>query len=400
MPDRRFNLGGILKAKYDSHKLETQIRLESIYQELDTIYQSSLASPDYKYHNPYDSFPQWTVRQRVRYQAANSFPGLEILVIAMHSPSFLTAMETLDEFDWAALLQAIYSNRNSLRMFALMRHIPYAMNYDRSPFPRLIGPLPVYGISPSLFLQAWHPHEVYLNSSGDIARCENSGLNVISISESVYHEGCFLDYPRQETWPETWEYPRNPMHVAPMANGQFPICWKCKKGMGPTHPGPLQPYWVVLNEERCTCTQESIFQEPLAEIRQFPPIPGDPQGPDALNRGVRTLSRIWQGEILAEYVGDIFSKVGEDDVGDNVYLFDVWGPPEMVFNADIGAEVPQFGPAIGVLSAALRGNWTRFLNHASKGRHNVEFETQVVGYKLRILAIARRDISFGEELFG
>ena len=310
-------------------------------------------------------------------------------------------MDSLEELDWMALLAAIYENRDSIRMFALMRHIPYVLSYDRSPLPVSVGRMPpqAYCRSPCELLQAQHPHEVYLTSSGHIARCEIDGRKIVNITENIYHEDIFREYPRGDAWPENWEYPRDPTFVAPMANGLFPNCWQCKKSMGPTHPGPSQPHWVVFHEERCVCTKRDIFKEPLIEVRQFPPMPGDPKGHNTLNRGVRTLSCIKEGDILAEYLGDIAPKIAEDAVGDDVYLFSMWGPLlRNGMNADSGRETREFGPSIAVVTAAWRGNWTRFMNHMAGGKHNVDFETLVVGYKVRILAIARKDIGFGEEL--
>jgi hypothetical protein len=394
---RRFNLTKILKAKWESHQLDSQTRLENIYFDLHNIYQSALSSTTYKCHNPFISYFQWTEELKERFQKADLFPGREIVAIVMHSPNFFLAMGSLQELHWQALLHLISENRPSLRMFALMRSIPYVLNYDHSPMPSEIGPLPphAYGRAPGILLRARHPHEVYLTKNNDIARCAIHGLKIVNIAQSIYDEDVFRELQKGEEWPQKWPYPRDPTFVAPMPNGLFPRCWKCKKSMAPTHPGPQQPSWLVSDQEPCTCTAKDIFKEPLVEIREFNPLPGDTH---TLNRGVRTLSRISKGDILAEYVGDVVPKAAENAMGDNAYLFDIWGPPRMAIHATTGLEIFEFGPAVALVSAAWRGNWTRFMNQDTEGRHNVEFETQVIGYKVRILAIARRDVPFGEEL--
>ena len=89
--------------------------------------------------------------------------------------------------------------------------------------------------------------------------------------------------------------------------------------MAPTHPGPQQPDWLIVKDESCSCTEADSFEEPLMEVREYTPLPGNPQGEGTLNKGVRTLSRINLGQILGEYRGDIAPKTADDELGDNVY---------------------------------------------------------------------------------
>jgi hypothetical protein len=148
-------------------------------------------------------------------------------------------------------------------------------------------------------------------------------------------------------------------------------------------------------EQVCTCLQEPLFEEPLLEVLEYPAMPLDPS---PLNRGIRLLQTIKAGTILGEYVGEIHPKDAEENLGDDTYLFQIWGPQTTRLNHGTEEWVIELGEAIAVLTGAVNSNWTRFLNHRDGGKHNVEFTAQIVGYRVMILAVARRNLRFGEEL--
>jgi len=45
------------------------------------------------------------------------------------------------------------------------------------------------------------------------------------------------------------------------------------------------------------------------------------------------------------------------------------------------------------ISAGWNGNWTRHINHKKKN-YSVKFETEAIGGKMRIIAVAERNIQF------
>jgi hypothetical protein len=390
------------KEYIDDRDAEVEAKLVNIYADINQIWLDSLRQ-HYTDRNPYSEFRSWGLKRFIRYTAADESLGREYLAIAMASLTFFVCMADDDEEAWKDLLARVNENRDSLKMFAVTRNVPFVRHYDSSPWPRLIGSLPAHCYERPLSLQ---PHEVYLSKSGLIKRLKINGRKVKDVSESFYDADKFKEYPRYEKWPLSWIYPRNPTHSAPTDEGKFPDCWKCKRTMGPTHPGPSQPRWVVHPFKACECTTSDVFTYPIVEIIEYPPMPNDP---NTINRGIRALSVIKKDYILGEYVGDIIPKQAQDDVGDDSYAFDLYGPRTNASEeneAEEGEEEEEtkfdddddLGESIAIVSACYNGNWTRFMNHKGMGKNNVQFVTKSIGYKTRILAVARRNIAFGEEL--
>jgi hypothetical protein len=88
---------------------QTRSRLEAIYRDMHSIYNSDTLFPNaFEHHNPFGAHCRWSQNRHTRYRAADNFPGREYLVIAMHSSTFFSAMEELADLDWMALLQAIW----------------------------------------------------------------------------------------------------------------------------------------------------------------------------------------------------------------------------------------------------------------------------------------------------
>jgi SET domain len=125
--------------------------------------------------------------------------------------------------------------------------------------------------------------------------------------------------------------------------------------------------------------------------------------------GVRSLKAFRENEILAEYVGEIYPEhVVRKDCREEVVLYpsdngvsyryqqtmearDVDDDGKKRKSSSPGKESDSM-----VIDPAIRGNWTRYMNHSC--REATEFQYRFVGDKKLTLIVACRDIQFGEEL--
>ena len=85
--------------------------------------------------------------------------------------------------------------------------------------------------------------------------------------------------------------------------------------------------------------------------------------------------------MLAEYVGELRPALYRSDP---VYGFEI---------TPSGGKAHE---AIAMISAKKVGNWTGFINHSCKA--STTFEQVVVGDRVRIMVVARREIGWGEEV--
>ncbi|ESZ96014.1 hypothetical protein SBOR_3587 [Sclerotinia borealis F-4128] len=350
------------------------------------------------YDQPFPAWSEWPINLQERYQLAEKLVGRETLIISIHSVQFRVSLENYTNKDWNQLLDLLAPMCGSLRMFALSRNIRYHESYNESTLAAAIGHLPQseYADMPPVS----HPHELYLAADGqEIERSYFTHVNgtrypMQTITSNIYKPSNFYRDPRPASWPDYWLYPHAPNDpVRDPHSGHYPLCTYCKqetraKGFGP----------------RCTCRTHTLFRRPLVEIIQYPSYPGS-EG--SLNRGVRLLEDIAEGDVLDEYVGEYIPLPTHSVLqafGDMVYTFSCHGPPivgedgegegEEMHN-DEGWENAGY---ICGLKAGERGNWTRFINHMDGEQANCQFETHVAAGKVRILVVANRDLHMGEEL--
>lgn len=129
------------------------------------------------------------------------------------------------------------------------------------------------------------------------------------------------------------------------------------------------------------------------EVRQLPRHRNDRS---QLNRGIIALSSIQKRDILGDYVGDFVPLDAKANYYDQTYMIEFDGPMHM--NPDKKREWDLMASTC-CLSAGTNGNWTRFMNSDEDVKKiNVELTSHAIAGQLRIIAVALRDIGFGEEL--
>ncbi len=131
------------------------------------------------------------------------------------------------------------------------------------------------------------------------------------------------------------------------------------------------------------------MRQPILQIKEMNHIPG------VYNRGVVTRSPIKRDEVIGEVSGLFVHN--NDNSTEPYSVFRVqWGAP-MELNEETNSWYRKYD-VCGLISGT-RGNWTRFMNtDGEKCRRNVEIDIHACAGQLRYLAIALRDIKFGEEL--
>jgi hypothetical protein len=374
--------------------------LENIYRDIDNIsLQVGKLWRTFNYVNPFIGFDRWSQQTKDRYRDADKSLGREYLVVVMHSPSFKTALKSLTEEDWDRLHERVYNNRGSLRMFAIMRRIPYSRNYEKSNLPGLIGSFGAH-----MFVAEHFPSgvedidQVFLGGKDnekkniEVARIEGSVVQ--TVLEPVYDPSIFKKREKHPDWPADWPYPYNPTYPGLSVKKPPPYwsdCMKCSKSVVSEKVARITP-----DDQRCLCKLEDVLvaPRPLLEVYQFSPITGDKA---SINRGVRALSRVKKGAVLGEYTGQLIPKQDIDDSSkDDPYAFDFCGPSER----DKSGRQIESTVVISYVTSRLVGNWTRFINQKGTVRmgNNCEFYQRTTAGQSRILLIAKTDISFGEEL--
>ncbi|KAK2785685.1 hypothetical protein FQN53_007472 [Emmonsiellopsis sp. PD_33] len=117
----------------------------------------------------------------------------------------------------------------------------------------------------------------------------------------------------------------------------------------------------------CTCVLQ-LDKYPLLELREYPDK----------GIGVRSLTFIKSGTFIGEYIGEL----RKFDVKDTTYaLHQAVGKPQR---------------SIGVIDAAVYGNWTRYMNHSC--RPAAVFVSAAVGGVACVLVRTVRDVEMFEEV--
>lgn len=375
---------------------EAQGKLEAMYREIDTNWGERGLAKKKKFtpakdFNPFSDVNNWSDTKKARYKSADEFLGREFLIIAMYASAFTTAMNDDPDLSWEALRNLVHENRYSLRMFALMRRLEYVWYYSRCPLAAWVGNCVPYYLYNEKKLP--HVHEVYLSATGDIKLCEFTNevtkiaAPIHDKTENEFDKALFRQYPRPETWPEGWKYPWDPQYGAESETGPWNPCNYCDGKVVPNIA--FHSMYRDMEIELCRCTKEQWIENVLVEIREYPN-----SNYNSLNRGVRALSSIPKGAVIAEYVGKLFPLPEEETCGDKWYLLDFNGPPHGEDNETL--------PATAFLASGLLGNWSRFMNDANHPTNpqpfDVEFQPEIIGKKQRIVVRSKRDIPFGKEI--
>ncbi|OJD11629.1 hypothetical protein ACJ73_09502 [Blastomyces percursus] len=122
------------------------------------------------------------------------------------------------------------------------------------------------------------------------------------------------------------------------------------------------------SSQLCQCMfQLAEEKHPLLELREYPDR----------GVGVRSLRSIKAGTFLGEYVGEIRD-------------------PAYRLGSTYGLHHTLRGRSIGVIDAAVYGNWTRYMNHSC--RAGAVFVSTVVGDRACVLVRTIRDIAMFEEI--
>jgi hypothetical protein len=137
--------------------------------------------------NPFLRCDDWHDVKKQRYLEADLDRNLgrNYLIIAMHSATFSTAILNGSDDQWLLLRASVKEYRASLRMFAMVRYIPWVLNYYNCQtslgctFIQGIGvPTPdSYALAvsaphlPSFYRN--HAHEVYLALDSSIIELQN-----------------------------------------------------------------------------------------------------------------------------------------------------------------------------------------------------------------------------------
>lgn len=162
---------------------------------------------------------------------------------------------------------------------------------------------------------------------------------------------------------------------------------------------------MVKGDDKCLCTDTSIFVNPLVEIVQYAGwIEGNQAG--IVNRGVRILENIQKGNCLGEYLGRFIPKGAHARFHDDVYPFHHYAPPESTSRGKLkrstgdANETELSEPkAIATVIAGREGNWTRFINPARQGKeNNCQFQLMFLWGRVRTVLVSLRDVELGEEL--
>ena len=117
--------------------------------------------------------------------------------------------------------------------------------------------------------------------------------------------------------------------------------------------------------------------------------------------GVRALQNIKKGDILGEYTGEMYpdfqgsiiNRYGGSEAGG--YAVGMEMLPRRLDKTTF-MPVPLKGHAGYAVDSALKGNWTRFINHSCD--YNTTFERINIGQRETLLIQARKPIKFGQEI--
>jgi hypothetical protein len=243
--------------------------------------------------------------------------------------------------------QNVENNRHSLRMFAIVRMVPYVQHYLKSPLAVEFGPIVPHEYARQTRFSP-HPHEVYADQKDDIKPCMYLNDLQANIQDCIYDAARFgRASDRPECWPKSWDYPQDPQIANLDIGCPYPACGYCGKMIVSS---PL--YQESYRGKRCVCTREHycVNPLPLVEINQY--LSYEKKDELLVNRRVRALSPFKEGNILADILSPLVQTIGglipptdSISMGRPLGLRGGWSPS---------------GTPTCVVSSGWNGNWTRF----------------------------------------
>ncbi|KZF20782.1 SET domain-containing protein [Xylona heveae TC161] len=271
---------------------------------------------------------------RTRYSEVASSCGWMMLSILATSGAFREATKLLDQTQWQAVGECIKANFRSIEVFAKVRGLRWDILLPPGLCSGSVGHIPVD-----------HPHHWTVPLIGPARRLQYQGQLQINIDRCIYNPNAFGILGRPRNWPLQWPYPRDPT-----LRNFDDLCSVCCTTI-------------------CACHEKPMAQ-PLVEITEYP----------HKGNGVRALERIANNAVLGEYIGEILPV--HANVQDEVYGMSIFD----------SRRVAQ----VGMISSAIKGNWTRYINHSCEP--NSVFETVIVGQHRKTLVKSIREIDIFEEI--
>ncbi len=273
-----------------------------------------------------------------------------MLSILANSASFRNNVRQLDDHMWNLLCKCIADNFNSLELFAKARQLDWKTALTkRDEYQFIIGPNLGERIPPDTVLS---PHG-YIVPEGfsQPERTMDGTQPRIDIENNYFQLGVFYQVPEPIEWPFDLPYPSDPTVAKPPRS-----CDICQL-------------------DSCSCEPQTcdIVTQPLVELKRY----------RRKGVGIRALQQIHQGDILAEYVGQIVPK----NTRDQRYIDYVYG---FLFTR------PGYSEPFALISSKYMGNWTRYMSHSCEA--STRFETVAIGGRYRVMVVAERDIEIFEEV--
>ena len=277
-----------------------------------------------------------------RFNAAESLSVIPAFHYLLLSKSFIYAAVELNEPTFNALLGMLKENAASLIIFARVR-LP-SPSYINTMFTGLLR----------CYLGISRKRDVHWYVvPGERQPLAITPTFVETIEDNVFDINDFRSIDAPSGWSDTVVWPSHPgkRHLGTTCDlcGSFQLC-------------------------DCQPPKASDIDH-LVEIYNY----------GIRGRGIRTLTRLSNTEIIGEYVGHFRHVNAETDDRWTIYFTNP--PTDEAFN-----NIP-----IAKLDASSEGNWTRFLNHHCSAP-NVKFVHVNLGRYRRVLVQALRNIELYEEL--
>jgi len=266
-----------------------------------------------------------------------------MLSILANSVAFRTACHSFDEDLWFALDTALTQNARSVEMFAKVRGLNWRTALTRTP--HIGDPLTDDEIGSTMNVPIDHPHNFTLTLEGDPQRPRHQGRDQLNINQNIYNAGLFESASRPRAWPQGWAFPQDPTIRRPLD--------------GPCH--------ICHAPRECNCRMETDILNPLVEITTYP----------GRGNGIRALQYIPAGEIIGEYVGEIYPL---ESGSDPTYSLE--------FSGALGA--------IAQIQCRHFGNWTRYMNHSCNP--TAYFYNYTIGDRVRMCIRTQRETKIFEEV--
>lgn len=330
------------------------------------------------------------------------------------SKSFMEVFETERDSLWESLLTQLDTHVAVLTFYARSRRLPWRaalINYfdkigdagpDSAPFRSGVWPGDVpghpLGLSDDIF-QDEHPHTFFLRLDGGadqnmVVSGSRKNQPMINIDQSILDR---RTWPKTAppTWPVNRKYPDHPQNVR---NATIGI--PANQGDDFLRCGGCDQTFVDIASDTIGCTCVSWHVDyPCVQVHEYPPYPN---APNLINKGVMAMQAFGSNEIIGEYVGMLLPPGRTDpNIKNNVFADDTY---TIDLNAAVLARVngemtSMPGGRIADVSAAWKGNWTRFINTSPlKADWNIELVQWLIADRVRILVRTIQPIAFGEQL--